>query len=103
MRWDGREVMGRYSVYFSYKQNPELDQLSGRFSVNKGKFGMLLYRHTKNYDKLLQSCKDTVLDGRGFIVPLGDIQLIKLLAYIEEGKRNVIDSYLEDIFVKIIS
>jgi len=20
MRWDGREVMGRYSVYFSYKQ-----------------------------------------------------------------------------------
>lgn len=96
-------IMVECKNYNKEIKNPELDQLSGRFSTNRGRFGLLLYRNTDNYQELLNRCRDTASDGRGFIIPFGDKQLIEMLTFIEKGKRESIDAYLEEIFIKIIS
>ena len=38
--------------------NPELDQLAGRFTPNRGKFGMILCRTIDNMDLFLARCAD---------------------------------------------
>ncbi len=65
--------------YSSDPANEPLDQLSGRFGVNRGKFGMLICRHIEDKELFAQRCRDTVLDGRGYIIGLDDEDIIKLL------------------------
>ncbi|HAT9013809.1 TPA: hypothetical protein JBB15_13965 [Legionella pneumophila subsp. pneumophila] len=96
-------IMVECKNYTKDVKNPEFDQLSGRFSINRGKFGILTYRGTENYENLLKKCKDTSNDGRGIIMPLGDIQILDMLKLISEDKRNQIDTYIDSIFQKIIS
>ena len=55
--------------------NPELDQLSGRFSPTRGQFGLLVCRHFADKKLFLRRCRDTAMDGRGFIVPIDDDDL----------------------------
>lgn len=59
--------------------NPELDQLSSRFSPSRGQFGLLVCRRFENKKKFLESCRDTAKDGRGFIIPLDDDDLRALV------------------------
>ena len=51
-------------------ENPELDQLAGRFSPSRGQFGLLVCRTFKNKLKFAARCRDTAVDGRGFIIAL---------------------------------
>lgn len=59
--------------------NPELDQLAGRFSVNRGNFGMLLCRSVENYNRLIERCRDLWKDKRELIIPILDNDLINML------------------------
>ena len=59
--------------------NEPLDQLSGRFGVNRGKFGILICRLIEDKDLFAQRCRDTVHDGRGHIIGLDDEDIIELL------------------------
>lgn len=65
--------------------NPELDQLSGRFSPNRGKVGLLVCRSIKDAATLAARCRDTANDGRGFILALDDN---KLRLLVDERKQN---------------
>lgn len=96
-------IMVECKNYSKEIANPEFDQLAGRFSTNRGRFGILTYRTTDNYELLLHRCKDTSKDGRGVIIPMGDEQIVHILNLILEDKRNLIDRYVESIFQKIIS
>lgn len=58
--------------------NPELDQLAGRFSRERGRFGFLVCR-TMQLEEFMKSCGDTAAAGGGFIVPLQDADLIELV------------------------
>jgi hypothetical protein len=60
--------------------NPELDQLSGRFGRSRGEVGFIVCRQFKNKALFLKRCRDTALDGRGYIIALDDADLATLVA-----------------------
>lgn len=68
--------------------NPEIDQLSGRFSMNRGRFGLLLCRSVDDMDTLLARCNDTYVDGRGIMLPIIDDDLVVMLNKFIEGVSN---------------
>jgi hypothetical protein len=55
---------------------------------------MLCCRSIDNKDKMLASCRDAALDGRGYIVVLDDADLIGLLRAVGDGNRIIIDGFL---------
>ena len=59
--------------------NPELDQLAGRFGTSRGQVGVLAVRKFKNKALFLRRCKDTAVDGRGYILALDDSDLTALV------------------------
>jgi hypothetical protein len=59
--------------------NPQLDQLSGRFSPSRGQVGILVCRSFDNKELFLTRCKDTANDQRGFILVLDDADLRSLI------------------------
>ena len=64
--------------------NPEIDQLSGRFSPSRGKVGLLICREIKNKKLMYKRCIDTAKDRRGFILVLDDNDIELLVnEYIE--------------------
>ncbi|WP_366963553.1 hypothetical protein [Bacillus altitudinis] len=65
--------------YSSEVSNPELDQLSGRFSPNRGKFRILVCRRIDNMGKFLERCANTYHDQRGLVIPLVDKDFVYLL------------------------
>lgn len=59
--------------------NPELDQLSGRFSPSRGQIGILVCRSFENKRRFLDRCADTARDSRGYVLPLDDEDLAALI------------------------
>lgn len=81
--------------------NPELDQLSGRFSMSRGKVGILVCRSIENKEKLYQSCKDTANDGRGYILPLDDEDILNLIEEYQT-KNDQLFPYLRKLWMSLI-
>lgn len=77
--------------------NPEIDQLAGRFSSNRGRFGMLCCRNFEDRQTFLARCIDTFRDDRGLIIPIDDNTVIQLLELINNGNRAGIDDILTQI------
>jgi hypothetical protein len=80
--------------YTTEVANPELDQLSGRFSPNRGKIGFLCCRQFEDRSRFIERCRDTFRDDRGLVVPIDDASVIRWLQLIEAGKRRELDAYL---------
>jgi len=59
--------------------NPEVDQLSGRFSPSRGQVGLLVCRSVESQLKIDASCRDTANDRRGYILVLTDSDLVQLV------------------------
>lgn len=59
--------------------NPELDQLSGRFSDQRGWVGFLVHRGYGDKNLVIQRCRDTASDHRGYIIALDDQDLRALV------------------------
>lgn len=64
--------------------NPELDQLSSRFSPSRGQLGILVCREFEDKELFLRRCRDTANDQRGYILVLDDIDIAAL---VDERKR----------------
>lgn len=87
--------------YTSEIANPELDQLSGRFSRNRGNVGILVCRKIENKKLFRNRCLDTANDGRGYIISLDD-EDVKILCeeYMNEGEQSF--KSLRDIWGRLI-
>ena len=82
--------------------NPELDQLSGRFSPSRGQFGILICRNFDNLDLFYKRCKDTVNDHRGYIIPLDDSSLKELVTLRKDFSDKDVFLKMKSFFDKII-
>lgn len=87
--------------YSTEVANPELDQLAGRFSVNRGRMGFLCCRNFQDRSRFVESCRDTFRDGRGLILPLDDSAIIGMLSTIEQGNRTRIETLLSELVTEI--
>ncbi len=77
-------------------KNPEYDQLVGRFNNRESTIGFIVCRNISNKNYALEKCRDFLKDGRGYVFILTDIDIIKLLQFIIDKKRDgLIDNFLE--------
>jgi len=83
--------------------NPELDQLSGRFSPSRGTFGVQVCRSLKNKKLFKQRCSDTAKDGRGYIIVLTDDELIELMNVARGGVQSHDFPLLNEKFRNLVS
>lgn len=88
--------------YSSEVANPELDQLSGRFSPNRGMFGIITCRGIDNLELFLKRCNDTYRDNRGVIIPIVDDDFINLLRSFKDNRENVVEDFLFERLRKVI-
>ncbi|GAA3388115.1 hypothetical protein [Cryptosporangium minutisporangium] len=70
-------------------ENPELDQISSRFSDRRGWVGMIVCRRLMKKDLFLKRCRDTAHDGRGYILAFDDEDLVEM---VKERKIAVSES-----------
>jgi len=82
--------------------NPELDQLSGRFSPSRGRVGLLVCRSFSNKKHFLKSCHDTARDDRGFVIALDDSDLKELVTARQRDDRRLSFAYLKARFDQLI-
>ena len=105
---DVHEIPSRYAFiecknYTHDLENPELDQLSGRLSVNSSKFGMLFCRKIENKELIKNRCIDLWKQKHELILVISDNDINKwlgdiitspdeILADLETKQREVIVS-----------
>ncbi len=65
--------------YGSELGNPEFDQLTGRFSPQRGQIGFLSYRGFGNKTDVIRRCRDAARDWRGYVIALDDDDLAALV------------------------
>lgn len=87
--------------YSSDPVNPELDQLGGRFSHNRGRVGFLLCRNFQNEDLFIRRCQDTYRDGRGLIIPMTDEIIIDILRNHNNWNQDYVENILSDLVRRI--
>ena len=79
-------------------ENPELDQIGGRFSPNRGQMGIIACRSADDFTTLLKRCTDTYKDSRGLIIPLLDEDFYELLRYKADNNDKAIDDFMQKRF-----
>jgi hypothetical protein len=85
-------------------KNPEYDQIAGRFSPSRGKYGILVYRSLEDRAKLLASCRDAAKDDRGFITALDDHDLSLLVdEALAQGSAASLGGLLHQRFKELIA
>lgn len=82
--------------------NPELDQLSWRFSPNRWRFWILTCRDFSNTDLFIERCRDTYSDNRWLIVPLTDVDLVELINMTVNDDKVWKNRYVQEIINKIV-
>jgi hypothetical protein len=81
--------------------NPELDQIAGRFSPNRGKVGFICCRSFENRAWFVERCRDTLRDDRGLIIAVDDTIVSSWLRLIEAGRRRDIDAEVGNLVTEV--
>ncbi len=87
--------------YTNDPTNPEFDQLAGRFGP-RGWLGFLLCRTLDDRARGVARCRDAVHDGRGYMIPMDDGDIIAMLRHVESGNRQFVNGHIEQIFGELL-
>ncbi|MBN3856149.1 hypothetical protein G3N59_22505 [Paraburkholderia sp. Ac-20340] len=74
--------------------NPELDQIQGRFSPNRGRVGLVLCRSVNDRAALFSRCNDIYTDQRGLVLPLFDDDLIAALTALKADDGEFVETMM---------
>jgi hypothetical protein len=88
--------------YSSDINNPELAQMIARFSVNRGRFGIIVCRKFNDKETFYKRCKDLATGGQGYVIALDDGDIKTLLTLRRAGAPEKINIFLDDCFKKIV-
>ena len=72
-------------------KNPELDQMIGRFSTNRGRVGIICCRGFEDRPLFIKRCQDTLSAQLGLILPFDDAVIDELLELVETDHRKDVD------------
>lgn len=86
--FEAREIMIECKNYSHDLENPELDQMIGRFDPRRGRFGVVVCRTIKDRGTLQKRCADAFISRQGAIVVLTDEDLIEALLAGPLGKET---------------
>ena len=84
-------------------ENPEIDQLLGRFDNNRGNFGIITCRAVDKPNLVLAKCRDLAKAGRGYIIVLTDEDLLEFLDAKSRSDEERLENLLHMHFRMIIS
>lgn len=83
--------------------NPEFDQMLARYSRERGKLGLLLYRSADDEARVLQRARDAARQGLGIVLPLNDEFVLGALALVAGGNRQTVDARLDGIWRQVVA
>lgn len=104
----GNQAISCPLIFFECKNysremgNPELDQMAGRFNPRRGRVGIITCRTIAEREVLVQRCKDTANDERGFIIVLDDADIIQLLRFREASDEAGISHFMRRKFEELV-
>jgi hypothetical protein len=81
--------------------NPELDQITGRFSPLRGKLGFIVCRSLAEERLMLRRCRDAAQADRGCVIVLTDAKIQEMLEFVRVGERERISSILFNEFSEL--
>jgi hypothetical protein len=82
--------------------NPAIDQLAGYFSPLRGQCGILVCRSFENKDRVLERCRDSAIDHRGYIIALEDADLVTLVTQARQPNADIEFPLLRERFERLI-
>lgn len=88
--------------YSSDIANNEIDQLIGRFDVNRGKFGIITCRGVEDEDLLQRRCHDAAVRQQGFIIALTDQDITDMLNARATLKDELVEQRLYEKFRRLL-
>ena len=88
--------------YTGEVKNPELDQLSGRFSPRRGRVGILACRTLDSKNDFIKRCADTYHDDRGLILPICDEDIVCALQNFPALQTSALENILDEKYRTII-
>ena len=83
--------------------NPELDQLTGRFSHVRGFLGLLCCRQFDDKPRFVERCRDSVVHRGHYVIVLDDDDIKIMLRNIEQNRRGENDRFLHERLSEIIA
>lgn len=83
--------------------NPELDQLTGRFSHVRGFLGILCCRSFEDKSRFIARCKDAATHRGHYVILLDDKDFDVMLSNIRDNRRDENDGFLRSRFNEITS
>jgi hypothetical protein len=89
--------------YSSDINNPELDQLLGRFDDNRGKFGLLTCRAVDDTAALQARCRDAAVRSQGYMLVLTDDDLKEMLTAKAMTNDELVQSILHKKYRELLS
>ncbi|MBI7340698.1 hypothetical protein JEV24_13745 [Pseudomonas aeruginosa] len=95
-------VIAECKNYSKDIRNPELDQMIGRLTVNRGKLGIIACRNIDNKKLFLERCRDSFRDDHGLILPLTDEDFIESLKELKKGNARHLETLLSNLKDAII-
>jgi hypothetical protein len=91
-----REVMIECKNYSHDLENPEIDQLIGRFDHRRGRFGIITCRDVKDRKKMLSRCADAFRSQQGVVVILTDLDISESLLAGPLGREQRIGEIIQN-------
>lgn len=95
------QVVVECKNYTTDPSNPEIDQVSGRFSRDRTQLGVIVCRKIQDKELFALRCRDVKKDGRGIILFLDDDDLQQLI--LESHEKTGAYQLLRDRYDYLVS